>query len=77
MITFETEENIESTPVFSDVGINQLFINNAGYLCQKVTGSSYNSIANTHRNPYAAHVPKVLLSQTIVKILPTTTKINF
>ena len=77
MITFETVENRESPPVFGDVGINQLFINKHGYLCQKVTGSSYNFIANSHKIPFAAHVGKVPFSLKITKILPTTTKINF
>ena len=77
MITFETEENRESPPVFGDVGINQLFINKHGYLCQKVTGSSYNFIANSRKIPFAAHVDQILLSQKITEILPTTTKINF
>ena len=77
MITFETVENRESPPLFNDVGINQLFINNNGYLCQKATGSSYNYIANSHKIPFAAHVAKISLSQTIIKILPTTTRINF
>ena len=77
MITFETVENRESPPVFGDVGINQLFINNNGCLCQKVDELSYNAIASPNKMPFAAHVGKVPFILKITKILPTTTKINF
>ena len=77
MITFETEEDIEFTPVFRNVGIDQLFINDNGYLCQKVDELSYNSIASPNKMPFAAQVGKVPFSLKITKILPTTTKIYF
>ena len=77
MITFETEEDLESAPVFSDVGINQLFVNNDGFLCQKVTEITYNCIATARNTPYADHVEAVPLSKAIRKILPRITKINF
>ena len=77
MITFKTEENRELPPVFRNVGIDQLFINDNGYLCQKVDELSYNSIASPNKMPFAAQVGKVPFSLKITKILPTTTKINF
>ena len=77
MITFETEEVRGLNPIFSEVETNQLFISNNGFLCQKVTEMSYNYIANAYKLPYAAHIKKVPFGQTITKILPTTTKINF
>ena len=77
MITFETEEVRGLNPIFSEVGINQLFVNTNGFLCQKATEISYNTIASPGKMPYAIHIGKVPLSLPITKILPTTTKINF
>ena len=79
MITFETEEPIKKAPTFGDVAQNQHFVNSEGFLCQKVSNTSYNRLANPNGKPYAwqhdlaDHAPNI----PIQRILPKVTKINF
>ena len=77
MITFETEERTDKTPVFGDVEENQLFTCAAGYLCQKVDGQSFTFIAQPDGTPLANYSVGMNRTEIISRILPRITKINF
>lgn len=68
-----------SEPLFSDVEIDQFFVARCGYLCQKVTGNSYNIVADAKGFPLARPTHKVdcVSKLTISRILPKVAKIEF
>lgn len=45
-IIFEKEENQEKQLTLDDVGYNQFFVCNNGYLCQKLDSYRYTTIAD-------------------------------
>jgi hypothetical protein len=77
MIKF-IQENKQEQPTFGQVVIDQFFVNNKGYLCQKTSGSSFATIANNDGEPFSDYYSSnIAHSQTILKILPRITKIEF
>jgi hypothetical protein len=78
MITFITEEQKpERPPVFGDVDENQFFIDSDGWLCQKMSETSYNTIADDEGKPQADTAILRDWSSPIRSILPKVSKIKF
>jgi hypothetical protein len=78
MITFITEEQkSERPPVFGDVCENQFFIDNDGWLCQKMSELCYNTIADEEGNPLADRAELLDWGTHIRCILPKVSKIKF
>lgn len=77
-IKFETEKDKRTELVFSDVQCNQFFIDANGWLCQKISLSTYNTIANRRGVPFALHIDRdVDPCDPITDILPHVTKITW
>lgn len=75
-IIFEKKENLDKQLTIADVEVNQFFVCGVGYLCQKIRGSRYTTIAG----------PDGILScesfnsnpdYQITRILPKIAKIEF
>jgi hypothetical protein len=78
MITFITEnQEPEKPPVFGDVCENQFFIDSHGWLCQKMSELSYNTIADEEGNPAADRAELLGWATRIRSILPKVSKIKF
>jgi len=78
MITFITEkQKPERPPVFGDVCENQFFIDIDGWLCQKMTETGYNTIADDEGNPLADSAKSRSWDTPIRSVLPNVTKIKF
>ena len=76
-MTFIYEQEKVKTLTFGDVQENQFFVNVDGYLCQKASSGSYNIIADNLGTPYARSTDTAFKGDTIKRILPTVTKIEF
>lgn len=77
MIKFVTESEEIKNPTFGDVEENQFFIDGDGYLSQKNSHDRYFTIANNHGKPCSCLCDDVSGEDTIIKILPKITKIEF
>lgn len=68
-----------SEPLFSDVEIDQFFVATNGHLCQKVTGNSYNIVADANGTPLASSTLRLgsFSKLKISRILPKVAKIEF
>ena len=73
--TYEQEET--NTLTFGQVQENQFFVDSDGYLCQKICSDSYCTIARSNGEPYASSTNCAFNSDTIKRILPKVTKIEF
>lgn len=72
-----TENPETKTLTFKDVEINQFFVNNLGYLCQKRTSTSFTVLTDELGRPYCDSFMSVLENTPIKKLLPKVRKIEF
>lgn len=82
MISFEFEEARVSDLYFSMVEDDQFFIDEDGWLCQKVSEDAYICIADEEGIPTACYVTtkedgNVHPNLPIIRILPRLTKVSF
>ena len=77
MITFETKTKTDRKPILSDVDNDQFFVDNSGFLCQKVAHDGIITIADSEGRPIAGYYGNVGEDLPITRILPEITKINF
>lgn len=76
-IDFLCSESKLQELTFDMVEENQFFINCSGDLCQKVTNTAYNIIADRHGYPLCNHWATVAEGLRINKIIPRIEKIKF
>lgn len=74
---FIYEQEEDKVPTFGQVQDDQFFLDIDGYLCQKINFSAYCTIANSKGEPYATIIRRAYNSETIKRILPKVTKIEF
>jgi hypothetical protein len=74
---FIYEQEEDKTSTFGQVQDNQFFVDIDGDLCQKISSSSYCTIANSNGQPYATTYDCAYYYDTIKRILPKVTKIEF
>lgn len=77
MIRFIPEKEKEEPLKFSSVQVDQFFVNSHGWLCQKQTASSFNTIARFDGVPFSGRHSDVSEDLEIRKIIPKITKIEF
>lgn len=78
MIKFIPEKKeTQEPPKFSSVESDQFFVNSHGWLCQKQTETSFNTIARFDGVPFCSRHTDVSKDLEIKKILPRITKIEF
>jgi len=79
MITFETKTTTDRKPILSDVDDDQFFVDNSGFLCQKVGSNRIITIADAEGQPIAGFLDFGEFGEAlpIKRILPEITKINF
>lgn len=71
MIEFiKKETKVQKQPTLADVKVNQFFISDAGWLCQKRTNESYITIANNRNEPFADYAKIISPTMPISKVLP-------
>ena len=75
-IKFITESETGSKVTFGQVEENQMFVCDAGFLCQKVDQDWYNTIADSECEPYCDR-RDAYGDKEIRKILPKVIKIEF
>ena len=63
--------------VFADVAVNQFFVNNCGWLCQRVSSDSYLQITDNKGEPYADFYDGENDEQPIQRILPNVERIEY
>lgn len=73
-VIYETEKE---EPTFDQVWIDQFFVNCNGALCQKSTGSRYNTIADKDGIPCGDVFENVDKDEAIKRVLPKVRKIEF
>lgn len=75
---FIFEKESEKSPTFNQVEENQFFVNANGKLCQKVSSTTYNVIADKDGVPFTVVVAQHINGlNKIKKILPKVVKIEF
>ena len=63
---------------FADVvGVNRFFVNQNGWLCQKVCSDAYIQITNSKGEPYADYYSGEDCEQPIQRILPNVERIEY
>lgn len=72
-----TNSDEKKNPVLEDVEKNQFFIDKRGQLCQKTGDCSYVLLANKEGIPFSNYICGIEREESIQKILPKVTKINF
>ena len=77
MIKFITEEVSSAQPTFGDVKSSQFFISFDGWLCQKINGGNFVSIATPKGCPCGVIMSGVKSHEPVSRILPHVTKIEF
>lgn len=78
MISFELEQySIEVKLTFAMVIINQFFIDDDGWLCQKSDSDKYVTLADDCALPSCVQITNVDGERSINKILPVVYKIRF
>lgn len=75
-INFITEPQPKQL-TFSDVEQDHFFVNEDGYLCQKIGDREYTFIADSEGFPWAGHRSEAEEKEPIKRLLPKVTKINF
>ena len=63
--------------VFADVAVNQFFVNNNGWLCQKVGSDSYIQITDSEGELYADFYADQDAGELIQRILPNVKRIEY
>ena len=63
--------------IFSEVEVNQFFINCDGDLCQKSSESVFTIVADAEGEPYSDYFDEVSENMKIKKILPKIKRIDF
>lgn len=77
MIRFIAKPEEPETLTFANVQINQFFICEEGYLCQKENAKKYNYLAKPNGEPFCFAKNNADENTPITKILPEVTKIEF
>ena len=74
---FILAEEQAKKPSLKDVETNQFFVNTCGSLCQKITDTSYSSIALLNGELYSDYFSEQSINMVIKKVLPKVLKIEF
>lgn len=77
MVNFIFDSDKKPYLIFGDVENNAFFVNNKGYLCQKIYYDEYNIIADSKGNPYSNHRCSTHYDCRIQRIIGLPTKIEF
>jgi hypothetical protein len=71
------DEEKQKSPVFEDVEINQFFVDESGFFCQKVDDRSYIVIAAPDGSPWSLACKHSVAGTPITRILPKVKRIEF